>query len=82
MVNVKKLVVGSVMVLGIIGACAAGKPRIGCTLISCPFIISCGAVGLRSIKYDDIDKLKVIIITEISVFWIFKLKYDLRLHTY
>ena len=82
MVNVKKLIVGSVMVLGIIGACAAGIPRFGCTLINCPFIISCGAVGLRSIKYDDIDKLKVIIITEVSVFWIYILKYNLRVHTY
>ena len=72
----KKLVVGSVMALGIIGACAAGKPRIGCTLVSCPFIISCGAVGLKSIKYDDIDKLKVILITEISVFGIINLKYE------
>ena len=57
----KKLVVGSFLILGLIGACAAKAPKMGCSLVTSPFIISCGAMGLKSIKNDDIGKLKVII---------------------
>ena len=51
------------MLLGLIGVCATKTSRmVCCSLVSCPFIISCGAMGLKSIKNDDIDKLKVIIL--------------------
>ena len=55
------------MALSLIATCVAGQPRMGCTFISCPFIISCGAMGLKSVKYDDIDKLKVDIFISLDV---------------
>ena len=50
---------GSFMGLSLIRAVAVKEMKHTCSLFSCPIIISCGAIGLKSLKSDDIDQLKV-----------------------